>query len=935
MARIDGTRACVQIEDSAITATQTWSSEKIKSEILNDADGDVVGPGSSTDNALVRWDGTTGKLVQNSTATLSDTGTLTAPILTATTRVSTNTLTAASGTLTIQNVETIVPTGFACDLGQVGDEFRELHVNDAYVDTAVHADTITEHTTDNGVVIDGVLAKDGALSADAVYTDTITEQTLDAGVNIEGVLVKDGTLRINAAYTLPLADGDASDMLLTDGAGALYWAPAATPPPVYIEPIVNLPFSYNITDSGTGGASWSTVGGLTYSGSYYRTPPSSAFFGGNNYVQTSNILLSNQPSFTITFWADVHLYSFDQRILRVREVGTNGSVFLIDYNGGSQRFTLNASTMGASLTVPVGTPGGGVNWTHIAIVFNSTTKLYVNGVLGASGTATRNIGTSDGIEVGGYGTPNVDTFFTGYFDDFRIYNRELTATEIGLDMSNQPIPDANTANAIPRMVGSTSNLQTSKATVDDQGTLSTSYIRMPTDLTIPMYPPYSFNDDIQTGMYGGGPDAGKTIFASGGLPVGQFDADGITVASGKTMGVYGEYRLPATSGTTGQVLTSAGNDATCTWETPLSGPGSATDDAIARFDGTTGDLIQNSSATLSDAGLLTTTSAAIGGISIADIGGGQKRITMGTSTITGDADDVLTLAADNTIALQPATSAIVNIGGGPRLLITSATTTSYNAIAVDTINERTTANGVSVDGCLIKDGAAALANAVPSGTITNAMVNASAAIAYSKLNLGGSIVNADINASAAIADTKLATISTAGKVSNSATTATSANSANAIVARDASGKFNASSLSLSTMDAYLIGQSNAQSINSGSATAFTFSSSPTVYLAQGITRSGGTFTLNTPGMYTAQMSGFFSQDLTATGVRGVEIVPSGHATINQGTNLYYGAHTGYNNIAIGWIGPSDGNTTLQFKFYHTKGSALNVEYVNVQIARIW
>jgi hypothetical protein len=36
--------------------------------------GDVVGPASSTDNALARFDGTTGKLLQNSTATLDDTG---------------------------------------------------------------------------------------------------------------------------------------------------------------------------------------------------------------------------------------------------------------------------------------------------------------------------------------------------------------------------------------------------------------------------------------------------------------------------------------------------------------------------------------------------------------------------------------------------------------------------------------------------------------------------------------------------------------------------------------------------------------------------------------------------------------------------------------------------------------------------------------------
>ena len=39
--------------------------------------GDVVGPGSSTDNALVRFDGTTGKLVQSSVGVLSDAGVLT------------------------------------------------------------------------------------------------------------------------------------------------------------------------------------------------------------------------------------------------------------------------------------------------------------------------------------------------------------------------------------------------------------------------------------------------------------------------------------------------------------------------------------------------------------------------------------------------------------------------------------------------------------------------------------------------------------------------------------------------------------------------------------------------------------------------------------------------------------------------------------------
>jgi hypothetical protein len=53
------------------------------------------------------------------------------------------------------------------------------------------------------------------------------------------------------------------------------------------------------------------------------------------------------------------------------------------------------------------------------------------------------------------------------------------------------------------------------------------------------------------------------------------------------------------------------------------------------------------------------------------------------------------------------------------------------------------------------------------------------------------IANADLASDAAIADTKLATIATAGKVANSATTATPISQANTIVRRDAAGNFDA------------------------------------------------------------------------------------------------------------------------------------------------
>ena len=114
---------------------------------------------------------------------------------------------------------------------------------------------------------------------------------------------------------------------------------------------------------------------------------------------------------------------------------------------------------------------------------------------------------------------------------------------------------------------------------------------------------------------------------------------------------------------------------------------------------------------------------------------------------------------------------------------------------------------------------------IADGAIVDADINASAAIALSKLATGalptaitvasanivdGTVVNADINASAAIVDTKLATIATAGKVSNSATTAASANTASAIVARDGSGNFTAG-----TITAALTGAASSNVLKAG------------------------------------------------------------------------------------------------------------------------
>ena len=102
------------------------------------------------------------------------------------------------------------------------------------------------------------------------------------------------------------------------------------------------------------------------------------------------------------------------------------------------------------------------------------------------------------------------------------------------------------------------------------------------------------------------------------------------------------------------------------------------------------------------------------------------------------------------------------------------------------------------------------------GVISDANIASTAAIAYSKLSLTGAILNTDISAGAGIVDTKFATISTPGKVANSATTATAVDAVGTIVARDGSGNFAAGTITASFAgDGSMLTSLNAAALSSG------------------------------------------------------------------------------------------------------------------------
>ena len=145
-------------------------------------------------------------------------------------------------------------------------------------------------------------------------------------------------------------------------------------------------------------------------------------------------------------------------------------------------------------------------------------------------------------------------------------------------------------------------------------------------------------------------------------------------ASGDILTYTGTDYARLAIGTAGQALKVASGGTAVEWATDASGtgdvvgPGSSTDDALARFDTTTGKLIQNSTATLSDAGTLTAT--AFAGALTGNVTGNIDGIVGGTTPAAVSATQV-DITAQGDLRLQDTT------GGEYVALQAAGTTTSY------------------------------------------------------------------------------------------------------------------------------------------------------------------------------------------------------------------------------------------------------------------
>lgn len=503
-------------------------------------EGDVQGPASATDNAITRFDGTTGKLVQNSNATIDDSGNLAAG----------GTI-AAVGTVTGSNLSGV----------NTGDQFTF-----GTISVAGQSNVVAEATSDTLTLVAGANI---AITTDA-GTDTIT-------IALTGISAGDVVGPASATDNALARFDGTTGKLIQNGSATL-------------DDSGHFATNGNITATGT-------VGGSNLSGT--NTGDQNTF--GTISVSGQSNVVADTASDTLTLVAGANI------------------AITTDAGGDSVTFAVTG--------MPTGTNTGDQNLFSTIAVSGQTNVVADS----TSDTLTLVAGTNVTITT----DPSTDSI-------------TISASGGGGGGSGDVVgPASATDNAITRFDSTTGKLiQNSSATLDDSGNLVTN------------------GNVTATGTVGGSNLSGSntgdqnvfgTISVSGqSNVVADTTSDTLTLAAGANIAITTDagtdtVTIAVTGMATGDVV----------------GPGSATDNAIARFDSTTGKLIQNSAATVNDSGNIAT-SGTITGSNLSGTNTGDQNLfstiaVSGQSNVVADAtSDTLTFAAgaNMTITTDAATDTV-------------------------------------------------------------------------------------------------------------------------------------------------------------------------------------------------------------------------------------------------------------------------------------
>jgi len=185
-------------------------------------------------------------------------------------------------------------------------------------------------------------------------------------------------------------------------------------------------------DSSGNGHTASVAGGATFSGGVQGNAVTLS--GASQYVSLPSGILSTTTSFSVSAWVKLTSTSTWCRIF---DFGTGTTVYMFltpDSNSATTRFGITTAgnqqeqQVNATPTLPTG------SWQHVAITLSGgTATLYVQGASVAQNSSTTltpaSLGSTTHTWIG-RSQFSADPYLDGQVDNFRIYGRALTASEV-------------------------------------------------------------------------------------------------------------------------------------------------------------------------------------------------------------------------------------------------------------------------------------------------------------------------------------------------------------------------------------------------------------------------------------------------------------------------------------------------------------------------
>ncbi|PYM89329.1 MAG: hypothetical protein DME04_26630 [Candidatus Rokuibacteriota bacterium] len=185
---------------------------------------------------------------------------------------------------------------------------------------------------------------------------------------------------------------------------------------------------------------------------------SALVFNGAGFVTVPNAAaLQLTTAMTLSAWVNPTTVSSAWRDVIYKG---NDNYYLSGTSTNASR-PAGGGTFGGTTIETYGTAALAVNtWTHLAVTYDgATVRLYVNGAQVSSLARTGALTTStNALQIGGDSIWG--QYFQGMIDEVRVYNRALSAAEIGTDMSTAVGGGGNTAPTITPIANQTINEDT-------------------------------------------------------------------------------------------------------------------------------------------------------------------------------------------------------------------------------------------------------------------------------------------------------------------------------------------------------------------------------------------------------------------------------------------------------------------------------------------